>query len=65
MQKKKHYIQPTVELYPTELSTTILDGSDDRRTGYAIDNHDHNDNNIISITEQKGSLWDDDFVDID
>ena len=65
MQKKKHYIQPTIEIYPTTLSVNILDGTAERRTGYAIDNQEHNDNNIISITEQKGSVWDNDFVDID
>ncbi len=65
MQKIKYYIQPTVEIYPAELSTTILGTSEERPTGYAIDNTDANDENVISITEQDGSLWDEGFIEID
>ena len=65
MQKKKQYIQPTAELHPAELSTTILSGSD-RPSGYAIDNTTADDSQIISITEQEDDvdLWDS-FLDID
>ena len=65
MQKIKFYIQPTVEIYPAELSTTILGTSEERPTGYAIDNTEASDDNVISITEQGGSLWEDGFVEID
>ncbi|MBO4821116.1 MAG: hypothetical protein J5548_06585 [Prevotella sp.] len=65
MQKRKHYIQPTVEIYPLELTMSILGDSEKKRTGYAIDNNDADDSNIIPISEQGGSLWDEDFVEID
>ena len=65
MQKKKDYIQPTVKLYTAELSSTILGYSEPTRSGYAIDNYEADDSQIIPITEQGKSPWDDDFVDID
>ena len=65
MQRKKHYIQPVTELYPVELFISVLAGSNEKRTGYAIDNYDADDSNIIPISEQGGSVWEEDFVDID
>ena len=65
MQKIKYYIQPTIEIYPVELSTIILGVSEEKPTGYAIDNTEADDSKINPITEQSGSLWEDDFVDID
>ena len=65
MQKRKYYIQPTVEIYPLELTTSILGDSKEKRTGYAIDNDAADDSNIIPISEQGGSVWEEDFIDID
>ena len=65
MQKKKYYIKPTVEIYPAELSTSILGDSDQKPSGYAIDNTEADDSKINPITEQSGSIWEDGFVDVD
>ena len=64
---KKKYQSPTLELFPTE-SFYLLEGS--KKSGYAIDNDDANDDNIIPIDEdwtKPGGTGDDegDFVDID
>lgn len=65
MQMKKYYIQPITELYPVEPFTSVLAGTDEKRTGYAIDNEEANPENIIPIEEQNGSIWDNNFVEID
>lgn len=65
MQMKRQYIQPSTELYPVEPFTSVLAGTDEKRTGYAIDNDEADPSNIIPIEEQKGSIWEDGFVEID
>ena len=62
---KKQYIQPLSELYSVEPFTSVLAGTDEKRTGYAIDNEEANPDNIIPIEEQSGSIWDNEFVEID
>ncbi len=58
MKKKKTYIIPLSELILTCSATMLLTQS---VTGYAIDNWDADDDNIIPIDEQD----DDFFIDID
>ena len=65
MQRKKQYIQPVTELYPVDSLTSVLADSDEKRTGYAIDNDAADDSNIIPISEQGGSVWEEDFIEID
>ena len=65
MQMKRQYIQPSTELYPVEPFTSVLAGTDEKRTGYAIDNEEADPSKIIPIEEQSGSIWDDKFVEID
>jgi hypothetical protein len=63
---KKKYQSPTLELFPTE-PFYLLEGS--KKSGYAIDNDDANDDNIIPFIEgptpsgEEGE--DDEFIDID
>ena len=64
---KKKYQSPTLELFPTE-PFYLLEGS--KKSGYAIDNDDANDDNIIPIDDdwtKPGGTGenDDDFIDID
>ena len=64
---KKKYQSPTLELFPTE-PFYLLEGS--KKSGYAIDNDEANDDNIIPFIEDPtpsdGTGDDDgDFVDID
>lgn len=64
---KKKYQSPTLELFPVE-PFYLLEGS--KKSGYAIDNDDANDDNIIPIEEDwtnPGGTGDDDgdFIDID
>lgn len=65
MQMKRNYIQPSTELYPVESFTSLLAGSDEKRTGYAIDNEEADPSKIIPIEEQSGSVWDEGFVEVD
>ena len=65
---KKEYIHPAMELFPLE-SFMLLEGTN-KPNGYAIDNDDANDDNIIPIDEDwtnPGGTGenDDDFIDID
>ena len=63
---KRQYIQPSTEIYPLEPFTSVLEGSsEEKRTGYAIDNDEANPDNIIKIEEQDNSIWNNDFVEID
>ena len=63
---KKKYQSPTLELFPTE-PFYLLEGS--KKSGYAIDNDEANDDNIIPFIEdptpsgEEGE--DDEFIDID
>ena len=63
---KKKYQRPELELIPTE-PFYLLEGS--KKSGYAIDNDDANDDNIIPFIEgptpsgEEGE--DDEFIDID
>ena len=63
---KKKYQSPSLELFPTE-PFYLLEGS--KKSGYAIDNDDANDDNIIPFIEgptpsgEEGE--DDEFIDID
>ena len=63
---KKKYQSPTLELFPTE-PFYLLEGS--KKSGYAIDNDEANDDNIIPFIEgptpsgEEGA--DDEFIDID
>lgn len=64
---KKKYQRPALELFPVE-SFCLLEGS--KKSGYAIDNDDANDDNIIPIEEDwtnPGGTGenDDDFIEID
>ena len=63
---KKKYQSPTLELFPTE-PFYLLEGS--KKSGYAIDNDEANDDNIIPFIEgptPSGEEGDDDeFIDID
>ena len=63
---KKKYQSPTLELFPTE-SFYLLEGS--KKSGYAIDNDEANDDNIIPFIEGPTPSGDegedDDFIDID
>lgn len=66
---KKEYITPATEWLLSDFSPLMITGSP-RPTGYAIDNDDANDDNIIPIEEQgeldPGDLWGDGgFIDID
>lgn len=63
---KKKYQSPTLELFQTE-PFYLLEGS--KKSGYAIDNDEANDDNIIPFIEgptpsgEEGE--DDEFIDID
>ena len=61
---KKFYIHPEVEIYDG-LSIIVLSGSDEKKSGYAIDNVDADPSKIIPVEEQSGSVWDEDFIEID
>lgn len=62
---KKFYIHPEVEIYDG-LSFTVLSGSAEKKSGYAIDNVEADPSKIITVEEQSGSdLWDDKFIEID
>ena len=64
---KKKYQRPELELIPTE-PYSLLEGSK-KTSGYAIDNNEANDDNIIPFIEGPtppgGEGEDDEFVDID
>lgn len=62
---KRQYIQPSTEIYPLEPFASVLAGSDEKRTGYAIDNEEAAPSNIIPIEEQDNSVWNDEFIEID
>ena len=67
---KKEYIKPVTEWWLSDFSPLMITDSP-RPTGYAIDNDDANDDNIIPIVEQQGELDPNDpwgeggFIDID
>ena len=64
---KKKYQRPELELIPTE-PYYLLEGSK-KTSGYAIDNNEANDDNIIPFIEGPTPSGDegedDDFIDID
>ena len=63
---KRHYIQPLTEIIDVEPFTSLLAGSGEKRTGYAIDNVEADPKNIISITEQEhDDELKDSFLEID
>lgn len=65
MHTKNIYIQPLTESFPVEPFTSVLAGTEEKPTGYAIDNEAADPSKIIPIEEQSGSVWDDGFVEID
>lgn len=70
MNKKKLYITPTTECLSFDFEPFMITMSP-RPNGYAIDNDDADDSNIIPIAEQgeldddDPGLWGDGFIDID